>query len=430
MKVYKIIWALWLILCCVKEKEEPGEDFVDKKDDYYKDIISPEKKEEIKECVNGKCECRFWDKSFGGKYEEEAYSIQQTTDGGFIVAGRTNSWSVGGWDIWVVKLNPDGEMEWENTYGGKEDDWGNSIQQTKDGGYIVAGATKSKGGGGLDFWIVKIDSSGTVQWDTIFGAKYDDEAYCVKETKDGGFIAVGEIDFKVLTTGAVEGGNLFVLKLTPKGNIEWDKTFGKDGEDNGSSIQLTKDGGYIVTGFTSSKGEGFTDFWTLKLNSDGEIEWEQTYGGKFDDQSSSIQQTKDGGYIVAGFTDSKGLGKSDYWIIKVDSAGDVEWDKTFGGNDWDVATSIQQIQDGGYIVAGWSTSVGLGGADFWIINIDSKGKSRWEKTYGGSKDDYPYSIQQTDDGGYVVAGVTASKGEGGLDFWVIKMDKDGDFKCD
>ncbi|RLI80952.1 MAG: hypothetical protein DRP01_11435, partial [Archaeoglobales archaeon] len=360
-----------------------------------------------------------WAITYGGSDWDEALLIQETDDGGYIVAGSTESFGAGG-DFWVLKLNENGNVEWQKTYGGSDYDRAESIQQTDDGGYIVAGSTYSFGAGWSDFWVLKLDEDGNVEWQKTYGGSGWDEAYSIQQTSDGGYIVAGVTD----SFGA--GGDFWILKLNESGYIEWQKTYGGSDYDYAWYIQQTNDGGYIVAGYTKSFGAGYYDFWVLKLNESGYIEWQKTYGGSSDDFAKSIQQTDDGGYIVAGFTGSFGAGGGDFWILKLNESGNVEWQKTYGGSDYDRAESIQQTSDGGYIVAGSTHSFGAGLDDFWVLKLNENGNVEWQKTYGGSDYDRAESIRQTDDGGYIVAGFTGSFGAGGGDFWILKLDEKGE----
>jgi len=358
----------------------------------------------------------YWAKTYGGSGYDYAHSIQQTSDGGYIVAGSTESFGAGGKDFWVLKLDSSGTVEWQKTYGGGGNDWNSSIQQTSDGGYIVAGSTESFGAGGKDFWVLKLDSNGTVMWQKTYGGSSYDGAYSIQQTQDGGYIVAGSF-----------GGDAWVLKLNSSGNVQWQKTYGGSSYDFAHSIQQTEDGGYIVAGETESFGAGGYDFWVLKLDSSGNVEWQKTYGGNTDDYNytQSIQQTSDGGYIMAGETYSFGVGWPDFWVLKVDSSSNVEWQKTYGGSEWDRAHSIQQTSDGGYIVAGCTESFGAGWDDSWVLKLDQSGNVLWQKTYGDGSYDHASSIQQTSDGGYIVAGDTESFGAGWSDAWVLKLDSSG-----
>lgn len=267
-----------------------------------------------------------------------------------------------------MKLSPDGTVEWQKTYGGINLDEASSIQQTNNGGYIVAGHTTSYGAGHYDFLTLKISANGAVEWQKTYGGV----------------------------------------------RFEW-----------AEFVQQTGDGGYIVTGKTESFGAGLDDFWVLKLSPDGVVEWQKTYGGVGSEEANSIQHTSDGGYIVAGDTSSFGAGLLDAWVLKLSPEGMVEWQKTYGGVGHDKAYSIKQTGDGGYVVACWTESFGAGLDDFWVLKLSSDGVVEWQKTYGGLNCEWAYCIQQTHDGGYVVAGETVSFVMETQEIWVLKLKPDG-----
>jgi uncharacterized delta-60 repeat protein/prepilin-type N-terminal cleavage/methylation domain-containing protein len=358
--------------------------------------------------------------TIGGDYSDYAYSIQQTSDGGYIMAGRTSSFGAGVFNVFIVKLDSSGNLSWAKTIGGADDDdEAYSIQQTSDGGYIIAGETYSFGTGSSDVFIVKLDSSGNLSWAKTIGGNGYDEADSIQQTSDGGYIMAGYTD----SFGAVNG-DVFIVKLDSSGNLSWAKTIGGNGTDYAYSIQQTSDGGYIIAGSTNSFGAGGYDFFIVKLDSSGNLSWAKTIGGNGNDYADSIQQTSDGGYIIAGETYSFGTGSSDVFIVKLDSSGNLSWAKTIGGADYHFAYSIQQTSDGGYIMAGGKWSFGAGG-DFFIVKLDSSGNLSWAKTIGGNGTDYALSIQQTSDGGYIMAGYTNSFGTGGYDVFIVKLDSSG-----
>jgi uncharacterized delta-60 repeat protein len=361
-----------------------------------------------------------WAKTYGGAGYDYATSIQQTTDGGYIVAGRTRSFGAGLDDFWVLKLNASGNVQWQKTYGGTDWDEASSIQQTSDGGYIVAGYTDFWGAGRrLDFWVLKLNSRGDVVWQKTYGGRSEDRAFSIQQTSDGGYIVAGY-------TGSfgAGGGDFWVLKLSGRGDVVWQKSYGEKREDSANSIRQTSDGGYIVAGYTGSFGAGLDDFWVLKLDASGDVVWQKTYGGESRDRARSIQQTSDGGYIVAGYTGSFGAGSYDSWVLKLDVSGDVVWQKTYGGKEWDEASSIQQTSDGGYITAGASGDFAAG-TRFWVVKLDATGDVQWQKTFGPATPDGPAPIQQTSDGGYIVANWNYFAGPEGWDAWVLKLDASG-----
>jgi uncharacterized delta-60 repeat protein len=362
-----------------------------------------------------------WAKSYGGAGDDRAYSIGQTSDGGYIVAGDTWSLSLppGNYDFWVLKLKSDGAVSWQKTYGGASGDSARSIQQTSDGGYIVAGCTSSFDADWWgDFWVLKLNGDGTISWQKRYGGTSDDSAYSIQQTSDGGYIVAGY-------TWSFGAGSedLWVLKLNSDGTVSWQKTYGGAYYDWSRSIQQTSDGGYVVAGCIDSFGAG-GDLWVLKLNIDGTVAWQKRYGGANHDYASSIQQTIDGGYIVAGYSLSFGT-NGDFWVLKLNSNGTVAWQKRYDGGTEDSAKSIQQTKDGGYIVAGYTYSFGAGRSDFWVLKLKNDGTVSWQKRYGGASTDRASSIQQTSDGGYIVAGDTRSFGAGDFDFWVLKLKSDG-----
>ncbi|MBP6312233.1 MAG: T9SS type A sorting domain-containing protein [Flavobacteriales bacterium] len=404
-----------------------------------------------------------WQKTFGGNTEERATSTQQTTDGGYIVAGYTTSndgdvtGNHGSSDFWVVKLDPLGNLIWQKTIGGSDRDEANSIQQTTDGGYVVAGRSSSMDGdatgnqGSYDYWVVKLDSLGNLVWEKTLGGSGIDEAYSIQQTTDGGYIVAGNSNS---TDGDLTGnqGNFdyWVVKLDPLGNLVWQKTLGGSGNwDKATSIQQCTDGGYIVAGYTTSMdgdvtgNQGGIDYWVVKLDPFGNLVWQKALGGSDSDIALSIQQCTDGGYIVAGYTASMdgdvtgNQGAFDCWVAKLDPLGNLVWQKTLGESGADYGSSIQQTTDGGYIVAGMFSSDGdvsgmfPGDYDYWVIKLDPLGNLVWQKTVGGSGEEQGISIQQSTDGGYIVAGSTkysydgdVSGNHGYWDIWVVKLTND------
>jgi uncharacterized delta-60 repeat protein len=362
-----------------------------------------------------------WARSFGGSADDILNApIHQTSDGGYIVAGVTYSFGSGGSDFWIMKLNSNGEVDWQKTYGGSGYDEAFSIKQTNDGGYVVAGKTASFGAGDYDCWILKLSQTGTIEWQKAYGGTQEDYAISIEQTSDGGYVTAGVT--KSFGAGAEDA---WVLKLDSDGNIQWQKVYGGSDSDYVWSIQQTSDGSYIIAGETKSFGDATDNGWILKLSSSGDIEWQRIYGGSDQDSFSTVRQTSDGGYIVCGGTSSFGAGSNDGWILKLASNGDIEWQQTYGGTSVDYIYFIQQTEEGGYVVAGYSSSFGPRDYDAWILKLSSDGDIEWQRIFGGSYSDAAVSAEKTSDGGYIVGASTSSFGAGNSDCFILKLDSNG-----
>jgi uncharacterized delta-60 repeat protein len=337
--------------------------------------------------------------STGGGAEEVAYAVQQTTDGGYFIAGYTASF--GGYtDVLLLKLNSTGATEWMRTAGGEQGDLARTGQQTSDGGYIVAGYTGSYIPAAEDIYLLKYDAVGTLEWRRNTGGSDSDHAHALQQTSDDGYIIAGWT--KSFGAGDADA---FLLKYDSYGILSWSVTAGGGGSDIISAIQQTADGGYIAAGKTESFGAGGSDVFLIKYESTGAISWAKTAGGSGDDFARSVRQTADDGYIVAGFTTSYGAGANDVLLIKFDSAGVVEWARTAGGANHEYGYSMQITYDGGYVVAGHTYSYDEGDRNGFLLKYDSSGALSWAWSIGGSIWEYIFSVDQTADGGYVISGM-------------------------
>ena len=361
-----------------------------------------------------------FERTYGGGLSDVAHSVVQTLDGGYAIAGFTWSSGAGVSDVYLIKTDSLGDVLWDSTYGGISYDVGYSVQQTFDGGYVITGYTRSSGAGLNDVYLIKTDSLGNTLWDTTYGGDSSDVGRSVVQTLDGGYIIAGE-------TRSFDAGvsDVYVIKTDSLGNVLWDTTYGGSFDDFGYSVQQTSDSGYIIAGQTFSFGAVVGDVYLIKTDSLGNVLWDTTYGGGLWDIGYSVDQTSDGGYIIAGQTFSFGPNLGDIYLIKTDSLGSVLWDTTHGGDSSDLGLSVVQTLDEGYVVAGYTWSFGSSEYDIYIVKTDSVGSVLWERTYGDSVDDRGYAVQQTMDGGYIVAGYTRSMGAGVNDFYLIKTDANG-----
>ncbi|MBI4555679.1 MAG: VCBS repeat-containing protein [Planctomycetes bacterium] len=369
-----------------------------------------------------------WTKTLGGSSADVGNSIQQTSDGGYILTGYTASFGAGGDDVLVLRLDSSGNIVWQKTFGGASGDVGRSIQQTSDGGYILAGYTGSLGAGGDDILVLRLDSNGNIVWQKTFGGSSHEYGQSIWQTSDGGYILAG-----YTYTFAVGATDVLVLRLDSSGNIVWQRTLGGSNYDWGYSIQQTSDGGYILTGYTNSFGAGLEDILVLRLDSSGNIVWQKTYGGSNgNDRGYSIQQTSDGGYVLTGNTTSFGAGGGDVPVLRLDSSGNIVWQKVLGTGNADESNSIQQTSDGGYTLTGRTAFGGIRNYDATLLKLDSNGNVIQQRTFGGTGPgggsvlgyDAGNCIQETSDGGYILAGYTNSFGAGNYDALVMKLDAD------
>ena len=324
-------------------------------------------------------------------------------------------------DAWLVKLDGTGDMEWNLTYGGPGDDRANDMCKTTDGGYLLGGVTGSSGAGNLDFWLIKVNATGAMQWNKTYGGPNTDQGYWVVQTNDGGYALIG------LTNSSGAGGtDTWLVKTDASGNMLWNKTYGGTGEDWDLCMIQANDGGYAISGYTTSFGAGGQDAWFVKTDSNGNMLWNKTYGGTGTDVLYTIVQTSDGGYTLGGRTNSFGAGGSDAWLVKTDSNGNILWNKTYGGASSEYGLHMIQTSEGGYAIAGFTISfaTGLPGAyDAWLVKTDASGNMQWHKAFGGPRNEIVWSFLQANDGAFVLACNTQSYGAGTLtdtDWYIVK----------
>jgi hypothetical protein len=370
--------------------------------------------------------CATWMRTYGGLRDDTVFSMQQTSDGGFIATGRSNSSGAGDDNCWVLKLGASGNIEWQKTYGGADFDAGYAVQQTSEGGFVVGGETRSFGAGGSEFWVLKLNASGAVEWQNAYGGALDDYFWFMEQTLDDGFVLAG-----VTYSFGASGADAWVLKLAPSGGVEWENRYGSSTDsDYALSVQQTSDDGYVVGGHTWSFGAGGNDFWILKLGILGNIEWQRAYGGTSEDWGYFAQQTSDDGFVITGETQSFDAAGRDLWVLKLTDQDNIQWGNRYGGSGDDVGWRIRQTSDDGFIVGGDTLSFGGGNRDFWTLKLDALGGIQWEKAHGDASEDIIWSPREAVDGGFASAGWVDSLGAGSFgaglqDGWILKLDSDG-----
>ena len=362
-----------------------------------------------------------FEKTFGGTNQDIGWSVQQTLDGGYIITGETKSFGNGDKDVYLIKTDGNGIEQWYQNFGGISNDMGRSVKQTTDGGFIICGSTESYGNGDEDVYLIKTDGNGIEQWYETFGGTDNEDGISVYQTNDGGFIICG-------STTSFGNGNrdVWLIKTDGNGVEQWNKTFGGTSLDRGWSIDYTTNGEFIICGSTSSYGNGSSDIYIVKTDGNGNEQWYQTFGGTSFDWGSSVQQTTDGGYIITGGKD--GGGNMEVYLIKTDGNGVEQWNKTFGGTSLDRGFSVQQTTDSGYIITGETTSFVSGVYNVYLIKTDGNGNEQWSQTFGNLSGSGGCFVQQTNDGGYIITG--SKGGYGGTqmddyDVYLIKTDGNG-----
>ena len=436
----------------------------------------------------------LWEKSYGGKNADYLFDAQPTADNGFILAGSSLSGKTGtktagnngDLDYWVWKMDANGKLDWQKSLGGSGFDLLQSIKGTQDGGFILAGTSSSNQGmdkqsdskGLSDFWVVKLDAKGQELWQQTIGGSGQEDLLTVIPTRDGGYLLGGSSssaktiisttstlktqstakeDLTLKTESTRGSMDYWIVKLDSKGNVMWQKTYGGRYSDLLRSLEQTKDGGFILGGYSNSPQSGdktaasigIGDYWIIKTDQLGAIEWQNTYGGTGDNQLYVVHQTDDEGYIVGGNTNSPGSltakggsvqSGSDFWLLRLDTKGEVVWSETYNYGKVDILTSLVENSDHSFLVGGYAQSErgimakgmiqkeAAGINDYIALKVNTKGEAVWEKIVGSGGEDILRKLISTRDGGYLLAGTSnaSSSGDksttlGSNDFWVVKL---------
>lgn len=356
-----------------------------------------------------------WEQTFGGTGKDWTVSVA-STENGYVFVGGTRSFGGSDHDIWLVKTDNRGRQQWREIFGGDREDVALSVIDTADG-VVFVGQTNSLGDGGYgDLLVVKTDLDGREQWIQTFGEDDRDRGRAIVETADGYVIAGGTSSY-----GPWWEEDMWLIKIDRRGHKQWSRRFGGDGDELARSLARTRDGGFVLAGRTTSSGAGSADAWLVKTDSKGDKQWDRTFGGSEFDRAHSVIQTTDGGYLFAGLTTSMGAGRADAWLVKTDGRGRRQWSRTFGKESGDWASSVIET-DGGYLFAGGTRPADGGRSNALLLKTDERGTETWRRTFGGSGGDYAGSVI-ADKGGYVFAGGNRSYGPGGEDAWLVKTRK-------
>ncbi|WP_072956916.1 T9SS type A sorting domain-containing protein [Chryseobacterium arachidis] len=416
-----------------------------------------------------------WNKYIGGSQQEAVNAMKITNDGGYIFAGSTQSVYIDNIfmnhqgsttrpDYWILKTDSNGTIQWTKSFGGTNEDRAYDVQQTPDGGYILVGVSLSNDGdvtdhkgiaGSADCWVIKLDSLGNLQWKKSFGGTFSDYANTVILTADGNYVIAGS---SYSNNGDVNGHHgsqstidSWMIKINPLGNVLWSKSLGGTSDDMFKDLKQTPDGGYILAADSwSNDGDivnghhgttYFSNMWIVKTDANGDIQWQKSLGGSNDEISNSVELTPDGGFIFAGegnsgdgdvsfhFGPTAPFPSPDYWVVKTDGFGNIQWEKSFGGTNSDMAMSAKSTSDGGYLIAGHTGStdgqiVERFGAnfnyDYWTLKLNGSGDIIWQKTLGGQHDDYITDIYSINNG-YVAVGRSSSNSQNTFDLLLYQL---------
>jgi len=305
----------------------------------------------------------------GGAGKDNGWAILETKDGGFSILGFTNSFGAGAMDMYLIQTDAEGNLLWERTFGGPKSEYGWAMAPTPDGGYVLAGQTNSFGQGDKDGYLIKVNADGEEIWNQTFGGPKEDRLYSIDQGADNGFILVG-----TTTSFGAGNRNAYLVKTNDSGELAWTQVFGEDQDDVGHSVRQTTDGGYIVTGYTGSFGAKNYDTWLIKTDKAGALQWQKLYGEERDDRTIYGEQTDDGGYILVGYTRGFEAAGWDVFLVRTNLSGELIWHRTFGGNADDTGYTVRQASDKGFVLTGETYSFGEGGGDMYVIKVNQCGE--------------------------------------------------------
>ena len=358
----------------------------------------------------------MWTRAYGRSGHEDAYGVAATSDGGFFIVG--GSLSIGNQsDVWLVRINSIGDTLWTRNYGGGAFDQGTAVRETSTGGAIIAARTQSFGAGSDDIYLIKTNSNGDTLWTRTYGTTSQDLAYGITSTMDGGYAVCGS---QLVTGFSLQ---MVLMKFSATDELEWTNFYGETNVEQAYTVFQTADGGYLLGGRSVPPGSGRPDMYVVRTNIIGDTVWTRRYGNDDWEEGTGITEAIDGGCVISGWKQAPSGGNTDFYVVKTDNIGTMQWQHTYGGALWDRATTLRLATDGGYIVGGTSSSFGAGGYDFYFVKLNTSGDTVWTRTNGGTGAEQLRDIQITSDGGYMAVGVTATVAftHGGTDFYAVRL---------
>ncbi len=359
----------------------------------------------------------LWTKTYGGASSDKGCSVQECINGGFIITGRTRSFGAGDYDVYLIRIDANSDTLWTKTYGGNGCDEGYYIQECTDEGFIITGATTSFGAGSYDVYLIRTDSNGDTLWTKTYGGTTDDWGCSVQECTDEGFIITG-----ATTSFGAGFSDVYLIRTNADGDTLWTKTYGGTTDDWSNSIDKCTEGGFVITGTTKSFGTGSSDVYLIRTNADGDTLWTRTYGGTNNDEGWSVQECAGGGFIITGMTRSFGAGSYDVYLIRTNTDGDTLWTRTYGGTCCEYGNSVDKCTEGGFIITGMTTSFDDGYENVYLVRTNSDGDTLWTQIYSGIGCAWGCSVQECAGGGFIITGMTTA---GNSDVYLIRISETG-----
>jgi uncharacterized delta-60 repeat protein len=357
-----------------------------------------------------------WQITIGGDEFDEGFDVIAGENGDYVVAGATSSQGAGSYDMYVIRINSTGQVMWDRAFGGAETDRAYSLTTTQDGDILAAGETSSLGDGFSSIYLVKMTATGALIWDKTYGGSGFDDCFALQPVPGGGF----------LLGGSSGKSAPYVVKTDEAGSVVWETRITESSTSGATSVIPHAGGESTIAGWVLNSGSRREDIMLWQLGAQGNLVSSHSFGDAGDDMCNAILPTSDDCYLLVGWTTSFGAGGQDVYVMKVDSLWHAEWSKTYGGTESDGASAVVATPDGGYVLAGWTASTGAGGNDAYLVKIDSEGTLVWQRTFGGTDDDRAQAVTNADDGGLVVVGSTRSLGAGKTDVYVIKTTENGE----